>query len=95
MQSAEANDDRGVTRHKGLPFLQCILPFSSFHLDSIHRSSSEMRVLAIFLLALGAVQAADPKVAVTRLKNLPSKLFYFEDTSVRVLPLEQGSLANL
>lgn len=54
-----------------------------------------MRVLAILLLALGAVQAAEPKVAVTRLKNLPSKLFYFEDTSVRALPLGQGSFANV
>lgn len=34
-------------------------------------------------LALARVLADNPKVAVTRFKNLPSKLFYFEDTTVR------------
>lgn len=43
-----------------------------------------MRALRLlsYLLALLPVRAGGPVVAVTRIKNLPSKLFYFEDTTV-------------
>jgi hypothetical protein len=73
-----------VSRHKGL-----LLPPSLYNLIllSIHfeEKRQAMRILSLLLLAIAA-RAADPKVAVTRFKNLPSKLFYFEDTPVR-LPL--------
>jgi hypothetical protein len=45
-----------------------------------------MRLLStIVAAALGplAALAADPEVSVTRLANLPSRLFYFDDTPVR------------
>jgi hypothetical protein len=40
--------------------------------------------LLVGLLSLAAsfVIAADPKVSVTRFKNVPSKIEYFEDTTV-------------
>jgi hypothetical protein len=34
------------------------------------------------LLSPSVVQAADPQVTVTRVQNLPNKLFYFDDTPV-------------
>jgi hypothetical protein len=34
------------------------------------------------LLAPLAVLADDPQVTITRLENLPNRLFYFEDTPV-------------
>jgi hypothetical protein len=47
-----------------------------------------MRLLSNLLVAvLGplAALAADPEVSITRLANLPSRLFYFDDTPVRPL----------
>jgi len=44
-----------------------------------------MRLLSTLLaaaLAPLAALAADPEVSVTRLANLPSRLFYFDDTPV-------------
>jgi hypothetical protein len=44
-----------------------------------------MRLLSTLLMAaLGplAAQGADPEVTITRLANLPSRLFYFDDTPV-------------
>jgi hypothetical protein len=38
-----------------------------------------------WLALASAAQADDPKVAVTRIPNLPSKLFYFDDTTVRYM----------
>lgn len=35
-----------------------------------------------WLALASAARADDPKVAITRIPNLPSKLFYFEDTTV-------------
>lgn len=38
-------------------------------------------VLALVLAPLVAL-AADPEVSITRMANLPSRLFYFDDTPV-------------
>lgn len=39
-------------------------------------------VLLLSLLLAPLVKADDPQVSVTKLQNLPNKLFYFEDTPV-------------
>ena len=47
-----------------------------------------MRLLsALLTAALGPLAAlsADPEVTITRLANLPSRLFYFDDTPVGLL----------
>ena len=53
-----------------------------------------MRLLsALLAAALGPLAAlgADPEVTITRLANLPSRLFYFDDTPVR----STGNLEHL
>ena len=39
-------------------------------------------LLAFLFAALLSVRADDPEVTVTRLQNLPNRLFYFDDTPV-------------
>jgi hypothetical protein len=43
---------------------------------------SGFSVLLALLLASMAAMAKDPEVTVTRIENMPNKLFYFEDTQV-------------
>jgi len=75
------------TSHHTLPSLWLCKPFSNMRspLRSIRSTSTIMFALSLLaLLALSptAVMAADPEVTVTRLENLPNKLFYFDDTPV-------------
>lgn len=44
-----------------------------------------LSLLALLAFSPMSVIAADPQVAVTRLENLPNKLFYFDDTPVSLL----------
>ena len=39
-------------------------------------------LLLVFALAPMAAMAKDPEVTVTRIENMPNKLFYFDDTQV-------------
>lgn len=50
---------------------------------SLHRYSM-FSFLAVLTLALAPlwVTAGDPEVTITRVENLPNRLFYFEDTPV-------------
>lgn len=38
--------------------------------------------LVLALLAPALVAAGDPEVTITRVENIPNKLFYFDDTPV-------------
>lgn len=57
---------------------------STLFLLFLFQARTTMRPLHLLYAAMTllGVAADDPKVGVTRFKNLPSKLFYFEDTTV-------------
>lgn len=48
--------------------------------------------LVIGLLAPLLVAAGDPEVTITRVENLPNRLFYFEDTPVSYQHLDLSRL---
>ena len=41
--------------------------------------------ISLLFAVLLSVRADDPEVTVTRLQNLPNRLFYFEDTPVSLV----------
>ena len=55
---------------------------------SRRRRSLIMPLLLSFVFAILSlfplVQAANPEVTITRLENLPNRLYYFDDTPVRL-----------
>jgi hypothetical protein len=50
-------------------------------------SRSLLRGLLGFVALCGLVQAKEPKVGVTRFKNIPSRISYFDDTTVSLCGL--------
>ena len=48
---------------------------------------SALALLMAFALAPVAITAKDPEVTVTRIENMPNKLFYFDDTQVSNLSI--------
>ncbi|CAD6575549.1 MAG: vacuolar protein sorting/targeting protein PEP1, partial [Tremellales sp. Tagirdzhanova-0007] len=52
------------------------------HSSCLSRSPAMVFLLAFLFAALLSVRADDPEVTVTRLQNLPNRLFYFDDTPV-------------
>lgn len=52
-------------------------------------------VTAIFSVAPLSVLAGDPEVSISRIENLPNRLFYFDDTPVSCIIKDILDLANL
>lgn len=52
-------------------------------------------ITAIFSVAPLSVFAGDPEVSISRIENLPNRLFYFDDTPVSCIIKDILDLANL
>lgn len=52
-------------------------------------------ITVIFSVAPLSVLAGDPEVSVSRIENLPNRLFYFDDTPVSCIIKDILDLANL
>lgn len=52
-------------------------------------------ITVMFSAAPLSVLAGDPEVSISRIENLPNRLFYFDDTPVSCITKDILDLANL
>lgn len=59
-----------------------------------HRTAAFIWSTLAFLLYFGYTSAADPEHAINYFDNPPTRLFFFDDATVRHSYLPRGSLTN-